>query len=442
MNRQRASRAQRNNPHRLSWLVPILAVTVVSSALAATYLGGSLNASDNISGFPIAVVNEDTGATLETGQSLTVGDDIEAALIADIDKDQFDVHELTLAEAKEQMESGSLYGALVLPTSLSEEVAALAAGTLTPGTVTQPNVEVLTNPRVGSFTVNIVASLGETAFESANTELGLQLEELVRQAQSGRSGTTPPSASAALVLTSPLEVVVTPFNPLPDGTGSGLSAFYYALVLILAGFSGSLVANAFIDSRLGFVPFEFGQHYRMEEPSGYSRTRTLVAKWAVMTVIAVIVSAAYVGISAALGMPIDRPWELWAFGALAIAAIAVVAQTINAILGNPGLMVNLFIMVVLAIPSSGGTVPIEATPHFFRWLATFEPMHQIYAGTRSILYLDGSWETGLGRGVTASLIAVVAGLLVGFITTRFFDARGFTRGPAAVLETGTGRSAS
>ncbi|HWI31462.1 MAG TPA: DUF3533 domain-containing protein [Microbacterium sp.] len=434
MTHSRHSAGLRRSPHVLSWLVPILAVVAVSAALAATYLGGSLNAADNISDFPIAVVNEDTGTTLPNGQSVDVGDDIEAALLEGIDAEEFDVQQLSLAEAQAQMENGSLYGALVVPSGLSKDVAALAQGARAPGAVAQPAVEVLTNPRMGSFTANTVATLGREAFATANTELGRQLQGMVQQTQARLGAVAPLPGAATLALTDPLEVTVTAFNPLPDGTGSGLSAFYYALILILAGFSGSLVANAFIDSRLGFVPFEFGPRYRMESPSGFSRTRTLVAKWAVMAVIAVLVSAAYVGISAALGMPIDRPWELWAFGALAITGIAVVAQTINAVLGNPGLMVNLFIMVVLAIPSSGGTVPIEATPGFFRWLATFEPMHQIYAGARSILYLDGSWETGLGQGVTASIIAIVVGLVVGLAVMRLFDARGFTRGPVARLE--------
>jgi YhgE/Pip-like protein len=432
----------RKNPPLLSWLVPVLVVTAVCAALAATYLGGTLNATDSLADFPIAVVNEDAGAILPTGQELAVGEDLAAGLVDGIDDEQFDVHELTLAQAEREMNEGSLYGALVLPESLSADVAAFAQGALTAGEVKAPAVEVLTNPRMGAFSVNIVTTLGRTAFETANTALGRQLEAQLRETQAALGITTPTSAVTALSLHSPLDVEVIAFDPLPDGTGSGLSAFYYALILILAGFSGSLVANAFIDSRLGVVPFELGARYRMEIPSGFSRTRTLVAKWIVMTIIAVIVSALYVAVSSALGMPIGHPWELWAFGALAITGIAVVAQTINALLGNPGLMVNLFIMVVLAIPSSGGTVPLEATPGVFRWLGTFEPMRQIYAGTRSILYLDATWETGLGQGVTAALIATISGLAVGLVGMRVFDARGFIRGPAPLPVSVPSRTAS
>lgn len=430
-----APTASRRNPHPLSWLLPVVAVTAVSTALAAAYLGGSLNASDNIKDFPIAIVNEDTGATLPNGQPLTIGDQIETGLTESIDADQFDIHQLTLADAETQLRDGTLYGALVLPETLSTDVLSFAQGALAPGEGTAPSVEVLTNPRMGLSATNIVTTLGDTAFTTANADLGNQVLTLTEQMATALGVTTPLPGTTAQALADPLNIQVTAFNPLPDGTGGGLSAFYYALILILAGFSGSIIANAFIDSRLGFLPLEIGPRYHMAPASGYSRRRTLIAKWAVMAAIAVLVSAAYIAISSALGMPIDHPGQLFLFGALAITGIAIVAQTINALLGNLGLMVNLFIMIILAIPSSGGTVPIEATPGFFRWLATFEPMHQIYAGTRSILYLDATWHTGLGQGIIASTIAIVAGLVIGLIGTSIYDSRKLTRSTTTPQQT-------
>lgn len=434
-NSRTAPAPRRQGPPLRTWLAPVLAVVAVSSALAATYLGGSINASEHIQDFPIAIVNEDVGATLPSRQTIDAGADVAAGLLDGIDRDEYDIDELTLADAQEQMRDGELYGALVIPESLSADLVAYTQGALTPGEVTRPTVEVLTNPRMGTFTASIVSTLGRTAFATAGDSVGAQLLSLVAQTQASLGDSTPLSGTAALSLEHPLLIDVSEFNPLPDGTGSGLSAFYYALILVLAGFSGSLVANAFIDSRLGFVPFEFGPRHRMEAPSGYSRTRTLIAKWIVMVIVAFAVASAYVGISAALDMPIDHPWQLWAFSALAITGVAVAAQTINALLGNPGLMVNLFLMVVFAIPSSGGTVPLEATPGFFRWLGIFEPMHQIYAGTRSILYLDASWDAGLRQGVIACIIAIVLGLAAGLIGTRIYDTRGYTRGPATLSPT-------
>ena len=60
-----------------------------------------------------------------------------------------------------------------------------------------------------------------------------------------------------------------------------------------------------------------------------------------------------------------------------------------------GLIVNLFIFVMLGLPSNGATIPLEAAPKVFGWLATFEPMHQVFLGARALLYLDGRADAGL-----------------------------------------------
>ena len=45
----------------------------------------------------------------------------------------------------------------------------------------------------------------------------------------------PLPAAVTLMLANPTEVESTVHNALPDGTGNGLSAFYYSLLLLLAG---------------------------------------------------------------------------------------------------------------------------------------------------------------------------------------------------------------
>ncbi|EUA43966.1 transmembrane domain protein [Mycobacterium xenopi 4042] len=41
------------------------------------------------------------------------------------------------------------------------------------------------------------------------------------------------AGAVSLLLASPIDVQSSVHNPLPDGTGNGLSAFYYALLLLL-----------------------------------------------------------------------------------------------------------------------------------------------------------------------------------------------------------------
>jgi len=415
------------------WLAPTVVVAVLMSALAAAYLGGSLNSSDNIADFPIAIVNDDTGATLPDGSTMEAGDQVTEGIVAGIDDTQFDLSQLTLAEAEAQMNTGELYGTIVIPSTFSEDLLAWAIGAVAPGDeVEQPGVKMLTNQRAGTAAATIAGTAGTAALAAADTELGTQLTALVAQLQQATGSTTPLTSTASAALSQPLAISVEHFRPLPAGTGNGLSAFYYALLLVLAGFTGSLAANTLIDSRLGFLPTEFGPLYRLEKNSGASRRATLLAKWGVGALTALVVSTLYVSIAAALGMPIDDPWRAWAFGAAMIFGVSVVVQAINALVGNAGMLINMLVFIVLGLPSAGGTLPIEATPPFFRWLSTFEPLHQVYLGTRSVLYFDGTWESGLGRALTAAAIMTIVGLVVGLIGVSLYDRTRHTRGEPTV----------
>jgi uncharacterized phage infection (PIP) family protein YhgE len=91
------------------------------------------------------------------------------------------------------------------------------------------------------------------------------------------------------------------------------------------------------------------------------------------------------------------------------------------------------VFVIFSLPSAGGTIPLEATPPLFRWLGSFEPMHQIYLGARSILYFDGTIDAGLGRALLFCGAAAILGVVMGLVATTIYDRRNLTRiHPAAV----------
>lgn len=221
--------------------------------------------------------------------------------------------------------------------------------------------------------------------------------------------------------------------PIHDfGEIDGLSAFYYALLLLLAGFTGSIVVSTLVDSMLGYVPAEFGPVYRFAEQVNISRFRTLLVKWAVMVVLALLTSGVYLAIAHGLGMPIPLGWQVWLYGVFAIIAVGVTSSSLIAVLGSMGLLVSMLIFVILGLPSAGATVPLEAVPAFFRWLAQFEPMHQVFLGVRSLLYLNGNADAGLSQALTMTSIGLIIGLLLGGFITHLYDRSSFHRIPGAV----------
>jgi len=230
-----------------------------------------------------------------------------------------------------------------------------------------------------------------------------------------------------LMLANPIEVKSTVHNVLPDGTGNGLSAFYYSLLLLLAGFIGSVVVSRLVDSMLGFLPAEVGPIYRFVEQVKISRFRTLLIKWAMIALLALLTSAAYLLIAENMGMPVQNGLALWLFSAFAILAVGVTSTSLIAALGAVGALVSLFVFIILGLPSAGAAVPLQATPALFEGLAKFEPMHQVYLGARALLYLGGRADAGLSESVELIAGGLVIGVLLGVIVTGLYDRRGYHR---------------
>ncbi|SPM39179.1 membrane protein [Mycobacterium numidiamassiliense] len=401
------------------WALPILATLALMSALCALYLGGILNPTTNLRHFPIAVVNEDAGPT---------GAKIVDGLSANLDKNKFDVQVVSHDEAQRLLDTAKVYGEMVIPPTFSSRLREYGESALMPGHVERPSIAIYTNQRAGTLGSSIAGQTLNLAATKINQQVGQQLSAQVA-AQSGGAELT---GAAQLGLASPVDVKSAVYNPLPNGTGNGLSAFYYALLLLLAGFTGSIVVSTLVDSLLGYVPAEWGPVYRFAEQANISRFRTLLVKWSIMVVLAVITSAVYLAIAHGLGMPITLGWQLWAYGVFAIIAVGVTSSSLIAVLGSMGLLFSMLVFVILGLPSAGATVPLEAVPPFFRWLAEFEPMHQVFLGIRSLLYLNGSGQAGLSQALWMTGIGLIIGLLVGGITTRIYDRSGFHRIQGAV----------
>ncbi|WP_309231682.1 DUF3533 domain-containing protein [Nocardia sp. SYP-A9097] len=426
-------------PRRLTplrWAFPILVVTLLASLLGVMYLDYIVDPEKNLHDFPIALVNQDVGDDLETGRQIkyvNFGDQVAAGLRQAVPANQIDLRVLGINEAQLQMQSAQVYGTLIIPSDFSKRLGILGVGSVVPGEISKPVITLQTNPRMGAFATAIVQKFGAQALTQVDTQVGQQLTDQVKTTLQPPPGGPPaPALSAATMITlaQPLNIVVEEFRPLPGGSGEGLTAFFYSLLLLLAGMVGAMIIHQLIDSALGFLPTEWGPWYVHYPHTLISRVHTLLLKWAAVVVMSIAVSGALLGIGAALGMPIDRPLLLFLYGALVITAVGVTCTSILAAVGTAGLIINLIIFIILGLPSSGGTVPIEATPKYFGWLAKFEPMHQVFLGTRSILYFNGGAAAGLSRGLWMAILGLAVGLIFGLAITRFYDHKGLDRTPA------------
>lgn len=417
------------------WITPIVLVCIVMTLLVALYMGGMLDPTKHLRHFPIALVNQDEGDTVPGSYPptrQTLGTQIASRLIDGVDSEKIDLRPMGIAQAQSLLDEGKIYGAIVIPSDFTKRTFILAHASITPGDVEEPMITVYTNPRTGTMNTNLVQNIGEMTLRPVNQAVGEQLTAQVNQ-QLGSGSETPLSGASRLVLADPIDVRTVAHNPLPDGTGFGLAAFYYALLLVLAGFTGATIISALVDGMLGFTPTEVGPLYLHNEAVRITRFHTLLVKWAIMVALGLIVSGLYLWISSALGLPITDPLMLWEYGAFAITAVGITAVSVMAAFGSLGQVINLMIFVVLALPSSGGTIPLEATPSLYWWLGEFEPMHQIYLGVRAILFFGASGDAGLFHAVWMTLAGLVIGLTFGAVITRFYDRKGLRRSHKAPM---------
>jgi uncharacterized phage infection (PIP) family protein YhgE len=396
------------------WSLPILVALAVLSALAAFYLGGILQPMTNLRHFPVAILNEDAGPT---------GAQVVKGMQAGFDNDAYDVRVLNHDQATQQMNNAEIYGVAVIPPNFSSKLQAYAKSALTPGRVERAVIIVSTNPRAGTLGASIAGQTLQRAVAMVDQRVGQRLSQEVAE----QTGKAPEPGAVALMLANPIEVKSTVHNVLPDGTGNGLSAFYYSLLLLLAGFIGSVVVGRLVDSMLGFLPAEVGPIYRFAEQVKISRLRTLLIKWAMIALLALLTSAAYLLIAENMGMPVQNGLALWLFSAFAILAVGVTSTSLIAALGAVGALVSLFVFVILGLPSAGAAVPLQATPPLFEGLAKFEPMHQVFLGARALLYLGGRADAGLAQSVEQTAGGLLFGVLLGVIVTRLYDRRGYNR---------------
>ncbi|MFE1594447.1 YhgE/Pip domain-containing protein [Nocardia sp. NPDC058705] len=408
-------------------LRPTVVLTILTALLGVMYLDYVADPEGNLHGFPIAVVNMDVGDVTATGAKVDFGKQVTDALVAGIPADKVDLRVIGVTESERQLRNGEIYGAIVIPGDFSKRLGILGAGSIVAGEMERPVITLQTNPRLGAFGTQITERIGQQALTEVDKQVGVQLTDQVKAALAEGNPAPQVSGAAMLTLQHPVDIVESEFRPLPNGTGEGLTAFFYALLLLLAGMIGAMIVHTMTDAHLGFVPNEYGPFYLHHEPVKISRFGTLLVKWAVMVVVSLVVALVYILVAEALNMPIGNAFGLYLFSVLCLIACGWTGLTVLAAFGTPGLIINMILFVILGLPSSGGTVPIEATPKYLTWLAEFEPMHQVYLGVRSILYFDSNYDAGLGRGTFMAFLGIVIAVVLGTAVTKYYDSKGLHR---------------
>ncbi|MFJ9694365.1 YhgE/Pip domain-containing protein [Kitasatospora sp. NPDC101183] len=401
------------------WLFPSILCGLLAVVLSLLYMGGIVNPAGHLHRLPIALVNEDQGPP-PPGRAETVGTLLTRAVVAGSPGESVDWKQVDGAGLDEQLASGKVYGALLVPKDFTAAVAALATGRATD----RPALTVLTNPGLGSLGSSIAAQIAQNAAHQASLATGKELLAVLPPATAAPDT----GATARLLLADPFAVTTRIGHPIGSHSGLGLSAFYYTLLAVLTAFIGGNIIHSGVDGALGYADSEIGPWHTRRPTVPISRTQTLLLKM-VMTAGIMLLTTTLVLLCTAgvLGMDAPHPAMLWLFAYCASLAVGLGVQAINAAFGGIGQLVSMFVFIALALPSSGATVPLQAVPGFYRFLGTFEPMRQLSDGIRAILFFDARGDAGLLRGWIMIAVGLVLALAFGFAMTRYYDRKGLHR---------------
>jgi hypothetical protein len=408
--------AARTATHPRTWAIPLALLLGLAILFPAIYLSATVDPQKHLVGLPVGLVVSEQ--TIDAPRSAA---EVVAGAIEEGAGPEIAFTRMSASELADGMSDDSVAGAVVVPAGFDRSIASLLPGS---GVVTVPTVEILSNAGDGGLSAGLLSGNVAPLLRGVATGLGAELV-------ASTGGAALPAANLAL-LEQPFSVTSAAYAELPANAGLGTSAFYFALVLVLLGFVGAAMISPIVDSALGFAPSEIGPLVQRRPVVDASRLQTLVAKYGVLLVGAPMAAlATQLVATVVVGIPVSDPLMLWLFSTATIMAIGTSALTVFAIFGNGiGALVNTMFFIALSMTSSGGTVPLAATPPFFRWLSEFEPFRAVVDGIRALFYFSGNTEAGLAEAWTRVGVGGAVGILLGVAVTAVYGrVRMFARHP-------------
>jgi YhgE/Pip-like protein len=412
-------RAQHLLKVRAVWVFPMVLGSVVVVLLTTFYVGSVVDPFSHLHGLPVAVVNQDRTVTVGPKQ-VNVGRQVARGLSGSpAVSSRLALTNTTLSAAEQEMDRGAAYATVVIPPGFTASLLHLA-GASAHGPA-RPEIVILTNERAGSVGVELATGVLQPALAVASRQIGRHLAALGPAAAS--------SPLTRLFLADPVTVTMAEYRPLPSHSALGLSAFYIALLTLICGFLGGTIVNASVDAALGYATREIGPRWSQRTLVPINRWHTLIIKWVMAVAMTGLMTGLMLLVAAGV-FRMDAPHFglLWLLAWLAAVSVAEGVIVMFAVLGaSIGQMLALLAFVYAGLASSGGTIPLQALPTVLQWLAHIEPLRQILAGTRAILYFNGQADAGLARSVTYASLGLVFWLVVGTIAVRWYDRKGFNR---------------
>lgn len=164
---------------RAVWTIPMVVASVVVAVVTTLYISSVVNPPAHLRGLPVAVVNQDQGATAGP-QHLQIGQQVQAGLLASpAVSGRLHLVMSTLPQAEAAMGRDGLYAALVIPPGFTASLLTVAGlHTAGPAASAVPQIQILTNERAGTVGASLAAGILQPALAAASRQIGRHLATL------------------------------------------------------------------------------------------------------------------------------------------------------------------------------------------------------------------------------------------------------------------------
>ena len=401
---------------------PLFAVVILAFFYFLVNFGAARSPVENTRDLPVAIVNEDAGA--ESGEAhFRLGDQVvKGATGSEQIGDKVEWTRLSSRqEALRGIAEGRYYGALVIPKNYSRSVAELLGDPTRRGG--EPaRIEILVNPSAGPFASSTVEEILNGIVRDASR----RTSERITGALAARGARV--TLQRAAVLGEPVVAKLTDAQPTGENSGRGLMPFYLVFTALILGFIG---ANAIFGGLTAMVE-------ALSARAGYipSRVRLIFAAVVLGLTLALLlgtvealVAFGFYGVHHETGA-----FYVFLFLALIAAVSLFLALVLLAALGpRGGILTGSLLIISVGLATSGGTIPVENLPAFFRALSSILPFEYMTGGTRALLFYGGRLDAGLGDALRVLFAYLVGAVVLGGLISLARDRLARRMKPAQVM---------
>jgi YhgE/Pip-like protein len=401
-----------NLRHPFAWLA-VGGGTILFFVMTFSYLGAFIDPVGNLKGLPILLVNQDRPVEA-LGQRVDAGTQAIDAIRGTRDARVKWKVVRSRAEAVRMLRNNEAGGAVVFGPEFSRQVVDLGLALAT-GAKPQPSraVEVLRNPGGGLFVSTVFDVVSTEIRTKVVTEVNRQLDEQLTAAN------VKIAPSDATVLGNPVVPRTQDVVVLTEKSGRGIAPFYFAIMVALGAFIGTMLVSINIDALRGDENVEvLGR--RLPLPRRHTGPWQTWLSKEILALPIMLVGPWLAVLMAAgiLDMQVSSAWKLGVFSTLAALAVSQITLVFVTLLGIAGELVGVLFLTIFGVPSALGVYPQQSIPGIFRFVSSWHPLRYFSDGSRAIAFFDARADAGLGTAVWVLAAWAVGAFVAGLVCAR------------------------